>query len=284
MAWQWPRLALSLLLLCVRGEDVWKEHVPACVHSKTPVRCDWREAEPPVATTRARPLAELDAFAAACEEHLPAYARVGWESVLRQHAAPTKVVVFDVRHGGWVGLADSLPRIQSLLRLGRSWGRDTYLWSDGCADARGPQRLAVTARANGSECAFDPGEWFRTLGGVEWRWTGRRRRGVALKLGSQHGGVLQPETVLAYECRGRDERGRCTHAVLSEQHGRVAWERRGAWEGSGPTEAALDWLEARPEPWLRLELTNIDDFNNESRERIRFQEKCEMLLNTRPTL
>jgi hypothetical protein len=179
---------LLLLLAALAGaEEVWKERVPACVHAAPGTVCDFMEAEPEAAHSRPRPRAELDAFGATCTTYLKDY---GWERVLREHGAPSRVIVFDVRHGAWVGLADSLPRIQSLLRLGRSWGRDTYLWADACADARGPARLVTTPRSNGTECTFDPGEWFRTLGGVEWRWTGRRRRGVSLKLGAHHGEVF----------------------------------------------------------------------------------------------
>ena len=206
---------------------------------------------------------EATAFDAACRNTAAA---AQWASADAARASHARVLVFDVRHGFWVGLGDSMSRVNALLRAGRSTGRATYLWADGCADRDGPRRMVTTARANGTECFFDVGRWFHTVGALDWRWSLRKRRLVQ----SRH----VQETALAFSCVHMGPRA-CEHTRLVDSQGRTAYEDR------GPSRV-LRHLAEHPAAWLRVELASVDDMRDVG-DALPRDDRCETFMNTRPS-
>ncbi len=215
------------------------------------------------AHTWLRTTTEMEQFEQACARMPEAET---WMHTRQDYAEMDQVLVLDVRHGFWVGLADSLSRVMALLRIGRSLRRTTYIWADGCADPGGPKRLLTTARANGTECFFDHGAWFATLGNIDWRWSANKR----LRLASRYG----DETVYAHSCLQLVEPANCNHTRLVDAAKRVVFEDHGE-------SAVLEFLKAARMPWLRVELTSIDDLRDLARA-LPSDARCELYMNLRP--
>ena len=240
---------------------VWLVCCASALHRASAVD-GWVLGDAAAATWR-RTSNELAAFDASCRD---GEAAKQWETADRAATKRERVLVFDVRHGFWVGLGDSLSRVNALLRAGRWTGRATYLWADGCADRDGPGRMAKTRRANGTECSFDVGAWFHTAGSLDWRWSLRKRRVMQLK--HRH------ETALAYTCV-KEAREGCVHSRLSDAAGVVVYE------DEGPTRV-LQYLTAHPAAWLRVELTSVDDLRDAG-DALPRDGRCETFMNLRPT-
>lgn len=209
-----------------------------------------------------RTLTELQRFDAACS---PTFTAQVWQKTKSDFVHRERVIVFDVRHGDWVGLADSMSRVSALLRVGRWLGRTPYIWANGCADKSGPSRLVTTARANGSECFFDHGEWFQTLGAIGWRWSARQRFVMQHKLGSEKAFTYQCKNLVGEECK---------HTHLLDENGTVVYEDFGE-------SRVLNHLSEMKAPWVRVELTAIDDFRKLS-EKLERHDQCDLFANTRP--
>ena len=213
-------------------------------------------ADEVVAHRYSRTREELQQFGTAC-----AYMAPAWVALADAHASLRRVVVVDCRHN-WNGLGDSHERWNFLLRVGRSLGRAAFLWNDGCADRDGPPRLpveGVPAPVRPPGCQFDPGAYVTGLGGVAWRWDAAARHRV-----ERAQGVTQAagELVLQYHCNQEGHRG-CLHATLRFANGSTALETRGA-AGDETAEAVLAYLDALPDPWLRLETTVQGELTREA--------------------
>lgn len=191
-----------------------------------------------------RTQAELANYNALCPHTPPASASDG-------------VLVFDARHGDWVGIGDSVSRVLALLRLGQHLQVRTFIWMDHCADKYGPARSVVGRRSNGTTCSFDAGEWFESING-DWRWTTSKRRLVARMHKQEH--------AMAYTCTEEGEGGRCRRA-------------RVPFDAGNEIEVLKHAL--RVHRWVRIELTTLDDFRSIG-DAIPHNRRCELFAALRP--
>jgi hypothetical protein len=169
------------------------------------------------------------------------------------------VLVFDARHGDWVGIGDSASRILALLRIGQELNAKTYIWSNPCADRGGPPRVLLGSRSNGTACTFDAGEWFESLSSGVWQWTAAHRRATQR--------LYEREHVLGFLCTLAGAGGRCLrarppfHAPQSELL------------------VLRSALEAHR--WVRLELTTLDDLRSVG-EALEHNRRCDLFAHLRP--
>ena len=193
----------------------------------------------------ARTRLELELFEAACEAH--------------PYEAGQGVLVFDARHGDWVGIGDSASRILALLRIGQELNAKTYIWSNPCADRGGPPRALLGARSNGTACTFDAGEWFESLTRGDWQWTAAHRRATRR--------LHKREHVLGYLCTLLGAGGRCLSARPPFQ------------QPQSEMRALRDALEAHR--WVRVELTTLDDLRSVG-EALPHTQRCDLFEHLRP--
>ena len=145
-----------------------------------------------------------------------------------------KVLVFDSASTPWNGLGNSLPRWIGLLRLGLTAGRAAFLRFD--------------------DRHFDPGYYFVSAAGSDWRWTPLVEAQVrqAMRVG---------EVVLTYDCE--EQTYTCIRPRLCWPHAVDASQPPQCRTWSQEEEArgeVLRWLREHESPWLRVAFTEQTAF------------------------
>lgn len=219
---------------------------------------EWAKAERRAQRWR-RTRTELDRFVREC-----AWISDGYVRTVRLYEALDKVVVFDVRHGTWQGLGDSISRLLNLLRVSRAMGRAGFILSDPCGATQAPRRYATTALSNGTTCEFDLAAFVRGFGpGVDYQWSDAARRRVEKRLGAAALSA-EGERVLSLRCPP-GAGGPCE--LRDARSGAVVFSTPPAEFGGAPQPGReLDWLRflrddpgLSAEPFLRIELTDMGD-------------------------
>lgn len=218
---------------------------------------DWVSAERRARRWR-RTSRELDNFVSRCS-----WIADGWVRAVRHYDTLDKVIVFDVRHGTWVGLGDSISRHLNFLRLARALGRAGFILSDPCADPLAPRRLVTTRLSRGTTCEFDLAAYVRGLGpSADYQWSETTHARVERR----HGLVgSESERVVAMLCKP----GPAQPCELRDARtGVVLFSTPADPNGGAPLPGhELSWFQfllTDPElsaaPWIRIELTDIGDF------------------------
>ena len=186
---------------------------------------------------------ELRTFEWQCQDQLG----TRLEHASQMHSALAQVVVFDLRHDGWTGLGETLPRVALLLRLADALGRAGFVWMDTCADADGPARPDAPAG-----CQFDLGEHFRGLSGMAYQWNHRLRR--SLERAHPDGELALRFTCTRFE-PGKLQVDMCANGTWTTPDG----EPQGHSYGD-----AFSLLKNLTHPWARVELTHMNDLQAEA--------------------
>lgn len=244
-------------LLAAPGRDLLSSVPPAPTAAHLQMH-EWAKAERRAKRWR-RTRTELDRFSRQC-----GWISEGYVQAVNLYSSVDRVVVFDVRHGAWQGLGDSISRLLNLLRLARSMGRAGFILSDPCADPLAPKRLATTPLSNGTTCEFDLAAYFRGFGPhMDFQWSERTRKRVE----ARHGKVVgsPSERVLSMHCAPGDGRP-CE--LRDARSGKVVFSTPAAEHGGAPVSGKeMDWVRflrddpaVSAEPVLRIELTDMTDF------------------------